>query len=510
VKAPGVATLLTTRFREAVPVGVRVQPLDVLPRDEALSLLRTHVGSTVDDDPAVEQVMDLCERLPLFLNVAGRAVANSYYSLADYAKELRGRGLVALAEDDETGRASVVFDLSWDHLSPQAREVFAALALAPGEDVGPNSVQAWLRAAGGKAGRLLTELANASLLTAAPIRPARYRYHDRVRDYARGKLPLPEDEVRRRLLRCWTDWDMVKAEFEAVGVAGLVEQYQRLRGWAFEGSADFAPWYHFISGQAPVLHLYPELFFQQAFNEPVESPVSRAAQERVGTADEPDRWLEWVNRPREWTPPACLMVLRGHTGKVWGVAVTSDGRAVSVSDDGTVRVWDLSAGACLRTLEGHTDWVMGVALTRDGRAVSASADKTVRVWDLSTGAWLRTSEGHAGGVTSVAATSDGRAVSVSFDQTVRVWDLSTGACTGSFAKGSEEARRAWATIDLSRPLTADIEAYGLIVRATADGDVLLRYPGTFSTADSSADGRYVIAGDGRGAVYILNMHTRSG
>ena len=74
VKAPGVATLLTTRFREAVPSGVRVQPLDVLPPDEARALLRSHIGPDADDDPAAGQVVDLCECLPLFLNVAGRAV----------------------------------------------------------------------------------------------------------------------------------------------------------------------------------------------------------------------------------------------------------------------------------------------------------------------------------------------------------------------------------------------------------------------------------------------------
>ena len=76
VKAPGVATLLTTRFREAVPAGVRVRPLDVLAPDEALALLRSHVGQAVDE-PAAEEVLRLCESLPLFINVAGAAVGAS-------------------------------------------------------------------------------------------------------------------------------------------------------------------------------------------------------------------------------------------------------------------------------------------------------------------------------------------------------------------------------------------------------------------------------------------------
>jgi hypothetical protein len=277
VKAAGVATLLTTRFREAVPAGVRVQALDVLPPEEARALLRSHVGPAADDDPAAEPVLRLCERLPLFVNVAGRAVANGYYSLAEYAEELRGRGLAALAGEDETGRAAV-FTPSWEHLSDKAKEVFAVLALSPGEDVGPNLVRAWLGSAvGGRARRLLTELANASLLNPAADRPGRYRYHDRVRDYALVRLPLPEGEARRRLLACWADWDMVKAEFEAVGAAGLAGQYQRLRAWGVDEPADFGHWFHFIRGQSSVLGLFPELFYQQAFNQPADSPVSRSA-----------------------------------------------------------------------------------------------------------------------------------------------------------------------------------------------------------------------------------------
>jgi WD40 repeat protein len=70
------------------------------------------------------------------------------------------------------------------------------------------------------------------------------------------------------------------------------------------------------------------------------------------------------------------------------LALTGDGRAVSASEDGPLRVWNLHSGACLRTLQGHTNWVIGVALTGDGRAVSASRDRTLRVWDLWSGLCL--------------------------------------------------------------------------------------------------------------------------
>ena len=125
-----------------------------------------------------------------------------------------------------------------------------------------------------------------------------------------------------------------------------------------------------------------------------------------------------------------LRTLSGHSGAVWAVAVTPDGRqVVSGSGDKTLKVWDLETGSELHTLSGHSDWVNAVAVTPDGRqVVSGSADKTLKVWDLETGSELHTLSGHSVTVFAVAVTPDGRqVVSGSGDKTLKVWDLETGS-----------------------------------------------------------------------------------
>ena len=145
-----------------------------------------------------------------------------------------------------------------------------------------------------------------------------------------------------------------------------------------------------------------------------------------------DLQVKWLVDVDQWADRGTgreLYTLEGHFDKVNAVAVTPDGqRAVSASDDRTVKVWDLQTGRVLHTLQGHSSPVAAVTGTPDGqRVVTASDDRTLKVWDLRTGTALHTLVGHSDRVTAVAVTPDGQqAVSASDDRTLKVWDLRTG------------------------------------------------------------------------------------
>ncbi|WP_406120666.1 caspase family protein [Streptomyces sp. NBC_00989] len=148
---------------------------------------------------------------------------------------------------------------------------------------------------------------------------------------------------------------------------------------------------------------------------------------------------------RLWDLPSLSQLvppLRGHMDDICAAALTSRGDtslAVTVSNDRTARVWDLSAD---QPNEGHSGQVHAVAVQEirgSPLALTGGADGTARLWDLRTREQIgRTMEGHQGRVLAVAlGTVCGRPVAVTGgeDTRVRCWDPVTGRPTGPALAG---------------------------------------------------------------------------
>jgi mono/diheme cytochrome c family protein len=116
---------------------------------------------------------------------------------------------------------------------------------------------------------------------------------------------------------------------------------------------------------------------------------------------------------------------RGHSATVNCVALSADARrAVSGSDDGTVRLWDIDTGIELTCLHG-SGAILAVTLSSDGNLLlAAGRDRLVRLWDLRTAKQVRVFAGHTDSIHCVAFSPDGtRAVSGGDDRSLHVWDL---------------------------------------------------------------------------------------
>jgi len=126
----------------------------------------------------------------------------------------------------------------------------------------------------------------------------------------------------------------------------------------------------------------------------------------------------------------------GKVKYITAIAVDPDGKTALIAADRSIYQWDLFTGEVLKTFIGHTATVTSVAFSDDGaKAISGSDDKTVRVWDVKSGKETAKLTGHEAAVRSVAVMPGGRwVISGSSDRTLRIWDLSTNAEAGAFRK----------------------------------------------------------------------------
>jgi WD40 repeat protein/tRNA A-37 threonylcarbamoyl transferase component Bud32/Flp pilus assembly protein TadD len=134
-----------------------------------------------------------------------------------------------------------------------------------------------------------------------------------------------------------------------------------------------------------------------------------------------------------------LRDFRGHTGVVWGVACSPNGRRLATaSEDRTVRVWDVATGQEVFCLRGHEAPVWRVAFSPDGRRLASAGGEqgkpgVVKVWDAETRKELYTLSGHGGEVRGVAFSPDGRLLATgdaygdgSKPGEVRLWEAESG------------------------------------------------------------------------------------
>ena len=169
------------------------------------------------------------------------------------------------------------------------------------------------------------------------------------------------DELRGLLL----DFDWLEAKLRATDLAQLLADFGRLPG---DETISLVRDAVRLSGHHLVKD--PTLLHSQLHGRllGVDSPeIKRLLQRPSGRA----LWLRCLSPSLTGPGGALILSLEGHADSVSAVAVTRDGtRAVSASDDKTLKVWDLATGQLLHDLEGHADAVSsrgGDARRQEGR-----------------------------------------------------------------------------------------------------------------------------------------------
>ncbi|HEY3870945.1 MAG TPA: BTAD domain-containing putative transcriptional regulator [Actinocrinis sp.] len=174
--------------------------LDLLGRPDARDLLIRRLGGerVLSDERTAGELIELCARLPLALNIAAARAAlqpaRPLSELADELRDSRGR-LDGLALGDATADVRAVFSWSYRGIDPPAARVFRLLGLHTGPDIGVEAAASLAALDPGAARRALDEPARAHLLT--EYSRGRYSFHDLLRAYAADQAEAHESESER-------------------------------------------------------------------------------------------------------------------------------------------------------------------------------------------------------------------------------------------------------------------------------------------------------------------------
>jgi DNA-binding SARP family transcriptional activator/tetratricopeptide (TPR) repeat protein len=201
---PGCLVLVTSRTQMPSLVardGAVPLMLDLLTTPEARDLLTRRLGAErlARHEHVVDELIALCARLPLALNIAAaQAALRPTHPLPSLVDELRGERprLDALSTADGTADLRAVFSWSYRTLGPAAARMFRLLALHPLPDTSL-PVAASLAALPAADTRHALDELTAACLVQEPT-PGRYTLHDLLRVYGAERARDEDDDTQRR------------------------------------------------------------------------------------------------------------------------------------------------------------------------------------------------------------------------------------------------------------------------------------------------------------------------
>jgi WD40 repeat protein/serine/threonine protein kinase len=121
-------------------------------------------------------------------------------------------------------------------------------------------------------------------------------------------------------------------------------------------------------------------------------------------------------------------VLRGHDDEVnWAAFAPEGGTLATAGDDGAIKLWDPASGReTSQILKGPVK-VVGVAFSPDGKILAAGlGDGTVRWWDRPSGRERPAFHAHDNRIESITFSPDSRTLATTSDRGVKLWDMAAG------------------------------------------------------------------------------------
>ncbi len=181
-----------------------------------------------------------------------------------------------------------------------------------------------------------------------------------------------------------------------------------------------------LGGSASAIAGWPERL--SGHGGPVKSVTLDPSGKRILSTSFDYSAIVWT-MPEDGGQPSVQRLL-GHNAAVNDGRFLKGDRAVTVSDDSDLILWDLKSGAALQRFSGKGEKVISLEISPDERfAAVASWENEARIYDLAASPpkLAHTLRGHRNNVNAVAFSVDGTKIfTASYDGGIRQFDLETG------------------------------------------------------------------------------------
>ncbi|HEX4263672.1 MAG TPA: WD40 repeat domain-containing protein [Verrucomicrobiae bacterium] len=213
-------------------------------------------------------------------------------------------------------------------------------------------------------------------------------------------------------------------------------------------------------------------------------------------------------RPGDHLSAASRQTLAGHTAPILALGFPGTNTLVSVSEDQTAKIWDVTSGRLLHSAQLNFGKQLVPAIAPDKEPLLAGGTlRQVRLWNYQTGELLKSFEANDSDVAAMAFTPDGKLLVIGTTKgVVRVMDVT--------------AWKATRTIDLDTPVRSIAASINHIAVGYADGSVAVlnfsdqssvpevkEQTGAILAIAFSPDGKQFAAASADGTVKVWDVNT---
>lgn len=248
-------------------------------------------------------------------------------------------------------------------------------------------------------------------------------------------------------------------------------------------------------------------------------------------------WLRPMSRSLTSSGNSLIRTIEGHVGEITAITITADGKIISGSTEGDIKIWDIDTGKEIKTLRGHCGEIIAISVIPDGRIISVSNDSIIKTWDLDIGREIKTFKvgscegdvsfaltrdskmlmsGYNGGVfiqdlengkiikalkgqcgiiTAIATTIDGKIISRSLNSTINIWDLYSGQEIVALCKQSDDPSKAMAITDDNKIILGSFRGISVLDLSTYMETEIPDSPRECRALAITPDGKVVSAHD---------------